>query len=143
MALSNKEIEKKLSTVTSALLKEKGYISFVDVFMALGYLSKSDYENWRRKKVPYLERVVTVNLGKINFIMKTVRRNSLKGNLKPSWTAYKSWGKGKKIDGHKTHAYENRNRSQVMLSDFINGECLEKVARCIICYNSNRPNDWF
>ena len=30
--------------------------------------------------------------------MKTVRRNSLKGNLKSSWTAYKSWGKGKKID---------------------------------------------
>ena len=54
MALSNKEIERKLSTVTSVLLKEKGYISFVDVFMALGYLSKSDYENWRRKRVPFL-----------------------------------------------------------------------------------------
>jgi len=30
--------------------------------------------------------------------MKTVRRNSLTGNLNPSWTGYKSWGKGIKID---------------------------------------------
>jgi len=36
-------------------------------------------------------------LGKINFIMKTVRRNSTNGGLKPSWTAYRSWGKGKKV----------------------------------------------
>lgn len=28
--------------------------------------------------------------------MKTVRRTSLNGNLKPSQTAYRSWGKGPK-----------------------------------------------
>ena len=37
-------------------------------------------------------------LRKINKIMKVIRQNSLNGNLKPSWTSYKSWGKGKKID---------------------------------------------
>jgi hypothetical protein len=50
------------------------------------------------KRVPYLERLIKVNLGKINFIMKTVRRNCINGNLNPSWTGYKSWGKGNKID---------------------------------------------
>jgi hypothetical protein len=64
--------------------------------MKLGYLSKSDYENWRFRRVSPLERVLRVNLSRINFIMKTVRRNSLKGHLKPSMTVYKSWGKGKK-----------------------------------------------
>jgi len=98
MALSRKKLQSKLSTVTSELLKEKGYISFVDVFIKLGYLDPKDYENWRMKRVPYLERVIKINLGKINFIMKTVRRNSLHGKLKPSWTGYKSWGKGRKID---------------------------------------------
>ena len=29
--------------------------------------------------------------------MKTVQKNSLNGKLKPSWTGYKSWGKGNKI----------------------------------------------
>jgi hypothetical protein len=45
--------------------------------------------------VSSLERVLTVNLSRIHFIMKTVRRNSLHGHLKPSMTVYKSWGKGK------------------------------------------------
>jgi len=93
MAMNRKQLQSKLSTVTSELLKEKGYISYVDVFMKLGYLDPKDYENWRMKRVPYLERVIKINLGKINLIMKTARRNCLNGNLNPSWTGYKSWGK--------------------------------------------------
>ena len=82
MARNRQDLERALSTITSELLKEKGYICFIDVFMQLGYLSKSDYEKWRFKRVSPLERVLTVNLSRINFIMKTVRRNSLGGHLK-------------------------------------------------------------
>ena len=81
---------------TSELLNEKGYICFVDVFMKLGYLSQFDYENWRFRRVSPLERVLTLNLSTINFIMKTVRRTSLNGHLQPRMTVYKSWGKRKK-----------------------------------------------
>jgi hypothetical protein len=66
MALSREKLQSKLITITSELLKEKGYISFVDVFIKLGYLDPKDYENWRMKRVPYLERVIKINLGKIN-----------------------------------------------------------------------------
>jgi len=90
-------LKTRLSTITSALLDEKGYISFVDVFLRLGYLSPSDYENWRFKRLPSLERVITRNRGHINQVMKTVRRNSLNGKLTPSRTVYTSWGKGKKV----------------------------------------------
>ena len=96
MARNRQDLVRALSTITSELLNEKGYLCFVDIFMKLGYLSKSDYENWRFRRVSPLERVLTVNLSRINFIMKTVRRNSLNGHLKPSLTVYKSWGKGKK-----------------------------------------------
>ena len=96
MARNRQDLVRALSTITSELLKEKGYICFVDVFMHLGYLSKSDYEHWRFRRVSPLERVLMVNLSRINFIMKTVRRNSLNGHLKPSMTVYKSWGKGQK-----------------------------------------------
>jgi len=92
VARNRQDLERALSTITSELLKEKGYLCFVDVFMKLGYLSKSDYENWRLKRVSPLERVLHVNLSRIHFIMKTVRRNSLHGHLKPSMTVYKSWG---------------------------------------------------
>jgi hypothetical protein len=88
---NRQDLERALSTITSELLKEKGYLSFSDIFIRLGYLSPSDYENWRMKRVSPLERVLKVNLSRINFIMKTVRRNSLSGHLKPSLTVYKSW----------------------------------------------------
>jgi hypothetical protein len=96
VARNRRDLARVLSTITSELLQEKGYICFVDVFMKLGYLSQSDYENWRFRRVSPLERVLNVNLSRINFIMKTVRQNSLNGHLKPSMTVYKSWGKGKK-----------------------------------------------
>ena len=96
MARNRQDLERALSTITSELLKEKGYLCFVDVFIKLGYLSKSDYENWRFKRVSPLERVLGLTLSRINFIMKTVRRNSVNGHLNPSMTVYKSWGKGKK-----------------------------------------------
>ena len=95
--MNNQQLEQKLNEVTSALFKEKGYITFVDVFMALGYLDKKDYEGWRMRRVPYLEQVIKVNLGKISFIMKSVRKNCKRGNCRESWTAYHSWGKGKKV----------------------------------------------
>ena len=97
MARNRRDLERALSPITSELLKEKGYLCFVDIFMKLGYLSQVDYEHWRLKRVPYLERVLTLNLPTINFVMQTVRRNSLNGHLKPSMTVYKSWGKGKKV----------------------------------------------
>jgi len=49
------------------------------------------------KRVPYLERVLRLNLPTIKFVMKTVRRNGLHSHLKPSMTVYPSWGRGKKV----------------------------------------------
>ncbi len=94
--MNRQQLATKLSTVTFELLREKGYISFVDVFMKLGCLDHSDYVDWRRRRVSHLERVIKVNLSKINFIMRSVRKTSIDGGLKPSWTGYKSWGRGKK-----------------------------------------------
>lgn len=97
MSMNRCDTLKKLSSVTSRLLREKGYLCFVDVFAELGYLSRRDYEDWRMKRIPYLERVIRVNRSRISFIMKAVRSNSIKGGLEPSFTAYESWGKGRKI----------------------------------------------
>lgn len=96
LEVNREELEKKLSNITSALLKEKGYISLVDVFIGLGYLSEKDVEEWRMKRIPYLEKCIGVNLSKASYIVKTVRSNCIKGKLKESYTSYKSWGKGKK-----------------------------------------------
>ena len=96
--MNRTEIQKKLGMVTTELIREKGFISTVDVFIRLGLLDQKDVETWRLGRVPYLERVIHANLNKISFIMKTFRQNSLKGGLKPSWTSYRKWGKGAKHD---------------------------------------------
>lgn len=96
MSMNRKELTSKISTATSNLLKKKGYISFADLFQELGYLSSEDYESWRKGQVPYLEKVIKVNLMRINFIMKSVIKNSRNGKLKESLSSYKKWGKGPK-----------------------------------------------
>ena len=95
--MNKRDLEKKLSPITSQLLREKGYICLIDVFTDLEYLTKKDVESWRMKRIPYLEKSIKVNLGKISFVCKKVRENCRNGGLRESHSAYKSWGKGAKV----------------------------------------------
>jgi len=94
--MNNLKLQNKALQTTGPLCKEKGYISFVDLFIKLGYLELQDYEKWRRGQIPYLEKVINLNLKKISYLMKAVKANCEKGNLRASQTVYKSWGKGSK-----------------------------------------------
>jgi len=76
--MNHRDLEKKISTITSDLLRKQGYISMVDVFVGLGYLASKDVEAWRIKRIPYLERCIHVNLSKISFIVKTYATHFLK-----------------------------------------------------------------
>jgi hypothetical protein len=94
--MNRSELKQAALSATGQCLKEKGYIAMVDVFMVMGKLTKEDYERWRFRQVPYLERVIRMNLSKISEVLRAVRDNSRKGELKPSRTVYVSWGKGKR-----------------------------------------------
>ena len=96
MGTNRNDLLKSMSPVTSQCLKERGYISFVDVLIGMEKLSARDYEDWRFKRIPYLEKAIKINLSQINFLLRSLHKNSLNGKLKPSVTAYVSWGKGKK-----------------------------------------------
>jgi hypothetical protein len=93
MSQNRRELAKQTGLAASNLLREKGYISVVEVLMEMGKLSREDYENWRLQRVPYLEKVIRINLGKLNFILRTIRKNAQNGGLKASKTVYTSWGK--------------------------------------------------
>ena len=81
---------------------DRGYAAPVDVLMDIGVLPKQKYEDWRFGRVPYLERVCTVNLRKLSLIMHQMRVYAQKVGLKASFTCYKQWGvKGKPGQGHK------------------------------------------
>ena len=82
--------------------KKRGYAAPVDVLMDIGVLPKQKYEDWRNGRVDYLERVCTVNLHKLSFIMSQIRAYARKQGLKPSFCYYKQWGvKKKNGQGHK------------------------------------------
>ena len=72
--MNRKELEREVKKLVHSLRYEKGYVCAVDILMRLGYLSKNDYEDWRFGRVEYLERVCNVNLGKLTFINKTIRK---------------------------------------------------------------------
>lgn len=78
------------------LIWEKGYASPLDLFLKMEKVSPKLVEEWRLGRVPYLERVLHGNLGQFSFIMKEFRKTAREINLKESYTAYMSWGKGSK-----------------------------------------------
>lgn len=94
--MESNKLEAAMRKYFSELLQEKKYVSVVDLLMKLNYLSKADYEKWRFGKIDFLEKVCGVNLSKLNFILKKLNSISTELNLKKSWTAYTTHGKGPK-----------------------------------------------
>ena len=86
--MNSKELHDKVNSVMYALIKEKGVASPVEVLMAIGVLSKENYERWRDGHVDYLERVCQINLSKLSDVNREMRAFAKKNNLKASWTDY-------------------------------------------------------
>lgn len=94
----NTELKQKVYSVVNSTLKEKIYVSPVDVPIKMDVLSAKDYENWRFGRVPYLEKVCKTNLSKLSLMVKELRAYARENSLKPLWTAYNQWCvKGKRI----------------------------------------------
>jgi hypothetical protein len=96
-ALNRIEISRKIKAVADGLLATKGYVATVDVLVAMGWLKPADLEAWRLRRVPYLEQVVHCAIPRLNFALKELRGHLRARGLRPSWTAYTSWGKGGRV----------------------------------------------
>ena len=100
--MNDKELIGKVHSSVYHQCQQRGYAAPVDVLMEIGVLPKQKYEDWRFGRVDYLERVCTVNLRKLSFIMHQMRVYAQKTGLKPSFCYYKQWGvKKKNGQGHK------------------------------------------
>jgi hypothetical protein len=94
--LNKTEIEKKVRAVSAELLQEKGYVSPLDVLVKMNRITTKQVEDWRMKRIAYLERVMMGNLSKLNHILLSLRKFANEQKLEPSKTSYISWGKGTK-----------------------------------------------
>jgi len=80
--------------VVEDLLREKGFVAPVELFIRMDLLSTESAENWRRGRISYLERVIQCNLSKASRILRILRMHAHDLDLKPSATVYKRWTKG-------------------------------------------------
>jgi hypothetical protein len=84
----------KIVRAVADLLREKGFVAPVELFIRMDLLSPESAENWRRGRVSYLERVIRCNLSKASRILRILRMHAHDLDLKPSPTVYKRWTKG-------------------------------------------------
>ncbi len=96
--MNNHELISKVNSSMYRQCKNRGYAAAVDVLMDIGVLQKDKYEDWRFGRVPYLERVCMVNLGKLSTVRHQMRVYAQKAGLNPSFCCYKQWG-AKKTGG--------------------------------------------
>jgi len=94
--MNRMQLKKDVKRVSGKLLYDKGHIAPVDLLMGLQMLTKEDYEKWRFGRVPFLQKVCRGNLKKLAFVLKELRSFASDNGLVGSWTAYSSWGKGRK-----------------------------------------------
>ncbi len=78
------------------ILQHERFVSPVDVFIGLNLLLTEDLRKWRLGQIPYLERAIHCNLSKASRILRILRLYAHDLKLKPSYTAYMKWGKGKR-----------------------------------------------
>jgi hypothetical protein len=76
------------------LLREKGFVAPIELFIRMDLLSPASVENWRRGRIPYLERAIQCNLSKANRILRILRMHAHDLDLKPVPTVYKRWTRG-------------------------------------------------
>lgn len=95
--MSNRiQMNKKVIQAAESILYEKQWVSFVDVLIKIGTLSLTHLEDWRKGRIPYLEKVIQGNLSKISFAMKCFRAWANRKGLKSSQTVYLRKTKGPK-----------------------------------------------
>jgi hypothetical protein len=94
--MSRQDLKKRVWKCAGQLFAEKGHVSPVDLLVKMERLTPKQVEDWRFRRIPYLEQVTIGNLAKMNTILLALREFAKAMELKPSLTVYMSWGKGPK-----------------------------------------------
>lgn len=132
--MNNQELIKKVQVSIDKQINKKGYATIVDILLDLGYLTKQNYEKWRCGQVPYLEKVLTVNLNKLSLILKTAHAYANKRKYKKSITFYKKYKSKRKIK-LRFSASNNEKIEQSYSTHFVSND-INKIKN-----NNSKQND--
>lgn len=84
-------LRRTIAAAGTAAVARNGYVTAIDALLATGWLRPDKVEDWRRGRVPYLERVTVASLPKITTAMRIFRLWAEDAGLRPSETVYVSW----------------------------------------------------
>jgi hypothetical protein len=79
-----------------SILEHGKVVAPVEVLVRMRLLDRQHLDEWRRGRVPYLERVINCNLPRLTRLLRILSFHAHDLNLRPSQTAYMRWGKGPK-----------------------------------------------
>ena len=86
----------RIAKAVDALLRRGKVVAAVDVLIEMELLTPERLEDWRRGRLPYLEKVINCNLTRLSRLLRILRFHAHDLNLVPSTTTYMRWGKGPK-----------------------------------------------
>ncbi len=86
----------RIERAVAAILTKGKVVAPVDVLVAISLLAPEKLEDWRRGRMPYLEKVINCNLTRLSRLLRILRFHAHALNLVPSVTVYRRWGKGPK-----------------------------------------------
>ena len=71
--MNRTDLSKKMRDAANLVLQAKGCLSVVDVLLAMGRLSRENYERWRFRRVAHLEKVLPGSLNERAFFCPELR----------------------------------------------------------------------
>lgn len=81
-------LERKIAAVAASALSARQVVTPVEILIGIGWLNTAQVEDWRRGRVPYLERVATANLAKLSNALRLLHGWAQRNQLTPSETSY-------------------------------------------------------
>jgi len=86
----------RVERAVAAMLAKGNVVAPVDVLVAMQLLAPDALTDWRRGRVPYLEKVVRCNLSRLSRLLRILRFHAHDLRLVPSQAVYCRHGKGPK-----------------------------------------------
>jgi hypothetical protein len=86
----------RIARAAEQLLARGKVVAPVDVLVRMHLLAPERLEDWRRGRVPYLEKIIGCNLTRLSRLLRILRFHAHDLELVPSITVYTRWGRGPK-----------------------------------------------
>lgn len=69
----NALLQERVNVAFGSVMYRNGTVTYPELFIEMGILSKDNYKAWQKGQVPFLEKVITCNLTKLLRIHSAVR----------------------------------------------------------------------